>query len=294
MSGQRKLCFAAVCATLLTQGVVSWADNPATPAGAAAPEGGEGGIRLPVSVTERGITNPALILSPVLSLDIARAEIATGAIGPATAATALGVGVGAGFSITDDFGVRATALALGIPISPSGSAQYTGPTFGATYRFVKGDFELGAAVDVTIDTPAGAGAGVTVLPGIPMRLHLGKPASLDIVPSLSILAGPGTGSAIVGMAIPVTFLYDVVEPVFHLGAQTGFGILDFSEAGHTVDVPLGFLAGYAVPGPKGPVVDLDATFLWPSLFLPGATDGASAVQAGLFVVGVAATGYLYL
>jgi hypothetical protein len=294
MSRQRKLCFAAICATLLTQGVTSWADNPATPAGgSSAAEGGEGGVRLPVSVTERGITNPALILSPVLSLGIVRAEIPT-ALGPTTAATALGIGVGAGFSITDDFGVRATALALGIPISPSGSAEYTGPTFGATYRFVKGDFELGAAVDVTINTPSGESAGVTFVPGIPMRLHLGKPASLDIVPSLAIETGSGLSSALVGMAIPVTFLYDIVEPVFHLGAETGFGILDFSEAGQTVDIPLGFLAGYAVPGPKGPIVDLDATFLWPALFLPGATGGASAVQDGLFTVGFAATGYLYL
>jgi len=294
MSIVKGLSFAAVCTFLITYGGAALADDQAAPGGGP-PPAGEGGehLRLPVSVTERGITNPALILSPVLDLGIVRAQLPNG-LGGNISATGLVMDLGAGFSITDDFGVRATPLALAIPISPSGSPQYGGASFGATYRFVKGDFELGGAADVMINTPSGASAGVSVSPSIPMRAHLGKVAALDIVPQVNITAGEGLKSAVAGMGIPVRFLYDVVEPVFHVGAQTGFLINDFSDAGHTIGIPLGFLAGYAVPGPNGPIVDIDAAFTWPELFVPGAPAGVNAVEAGLFVVGLEATGYLYL
>jgi hypothetical protein len=127
-----------------------------------------------------------------------------------------------------------------------------------------------------------------------MRAHLGKVAALDIVPQVSITAGEGLKSALAGMSIPVRFLYDVVEPTFHIGGQTGFLINDFSDAGHSIGIPLGFLAGYAVPGPNGPIVDIDAAFTWPDLFVPGAPAGTNAVEPGFFVVGLEATGYIYL
>jgi hypothetical protein len=262
----------------------------AVPAGAASapgqPAAGEKeGIRLPVSYVERGITNPALILSPELDIGVVRVA---GALGNTITAGALQLG--AGFSITDDFGVRATILALQL----NSPFQYTGPSFGATYRFVKGDFELGAAADVTIATPSGVSAGVVFTPSIPARVHFGKTARLDITAGLPVTAGEGLKSAVVGLGIPVVLSVDIVEPL-HVGVGSGFEILDFSQAGHTVAVPLGFIAGYAVAGPHGPIVDIDPFFEWPYLFTPGTTGpGSSKVQAGFFQLGLTVTGYLYL
>jgi hypothetical protein len=300
MSTLRKLCFAAVFTSLVTYGGGAWADDQAAPGGGPPPPaaGGEGGIVLPVSYVERGITNPQGILSPVGDFGIGRAALLPGSplgvppaiggvAGAFTPPLSVQLTLGAGYAITDDFGVRASVLAM----SFNPTVQYFGPSIGATYRFVKGDFEVGAALDVGFSTISGAG-GVALTPGLPMHVHFGKTARLDITPEIPI-STPGAVS--VGIAIPVQFAYDIMEPL-HVGVVTGYA-MNFNKPGgetigDSVAIPLGFIAGYAIAGPKGPVLDLDPFFVWPGLFTPGIT--GSAIGSGAYDFGIEATYYLYL
>jgi hypothetical protein len=65
-----------------------------------------------------------------------------------------------------------------------------------------------------------------------------------------------------------------------------------TTVGDLVSIPLGFIAGYAVAGPHGPVLDIDPFFVWPGLFTPGQT--GNAVSSGLYDFGIEATYYFYL
>jgi hypothetical protein len=252
---------------------------------------------LPVSYPERGITNPAGILSPVLDFGAAKPGATIPGVpfvpvaGPGgVAGTGVQLTLGAGYAITGDFGVRATVVAAQF----NSPASYLGPSIGATYRFLKGDFEMGAALDIGFSTISGEG-GVVFSPALPMHLHIAKIARLDVTPTIPI-STPGTTT--VGLAIPVQFAIDIIEPL-HVGAVTGYTML-FNppaplSAGDTVGIPLGFIAGYAIAGPKGPILDLDPFFLWPALFTPGVSGpGTSATNAGIFDVGIEATYYFYL
>ena len=296
MGIQKGLCCVAVCTSLVTVGMTALADDQQAPGAApavvvvAAPApAGEAGVRLPVSYTERGITNPAMILSPVLDVSLIRIQPAVAGLA-VPAATGAALTLGAGFSITDDFGVRATVVNAQFA---SNDTEYLGPTVGATYRFLKGDFEMGVALDMLISTPAPV--GVVIGPSIPMRLHMGKAAVLDIQPTIPISTPEKTT---VGLNVPVAVAYDIVEPSVHIGANTGvamtFNPPQGVTVGDTFSVPLGVFAGYAVPGKDGPIVDIDPYFRWPALFIPGAGDGLSKAQAGIFQLGVTVTGYIYL
>jgi hypothetical protein len=285
------------------QAVAVQATVPA-PAAAAPAAPAEGGYRLPVSYTERGITNPEKILSPELDFDITRVP-GLGAPPPGAAAVVANLAIGAGYSITNDLGVRATV----IPIQFNPTVHYLGPNLGATYRFLKGDFELGVAGDVLIQT-CGTGslcvnpqsptilpsdnAGVFFSPSLPMRLHIGKQAVLDAQPGL-VVGGDGAGPQ-VGLRVPVSFAYDIVEPVVHAGVFTGFD-MNFTTPknllgvtiGDQVSVPLGIFGGCAVPGKEGPIADIDAFFGWAALFNGGAT-----TETGFYTFGVTGIYYLYL
>jgi hypothetical protein len=252
---------------------------PTGPAPAAAPASAEG-IRLPVAYTQRGITNPAMILSPVAEFDVSR-FVAAGGLGPS--ATDEVFGVGTGYSITDDFGVRVTLFALNFnPVQDNGLA------FGATYRFLKGTLEMGVALDFDIQTIPNEG-GVVIDPSVPMHLHLGDSARLDFTPGFGIST---VAPSSVGFGVPVQLAIDIVEP-FHIALNTGFGFLLSKPPapetfGDTAFVSLGFNAGYAIAGPHGPIADINPFFVWPEL-----VNGFGA-QAGDFEAGVIGTFYIYL
>jgi hypothetical protein len=264
---------------------------------------------LPVSYPERGITNPAGILSPVLDVDFTRIPGAGAALpaaggGGGGAQIATGLAVGAGYAITNDFGVRATVLSLSLTPSP---VYYTGVTGGATFRFLRGPFEMGIALDGGVQLPVpntnGSAFGL-IAPSIPMHIHIGKPARLDITPTFPIEAGapglaPGAGkSTFIGLSVPVQLAVDIIEPL-HVGVTTGYSMILNPPTGVTVGdnvfIPVGFIAGYAIAGRKGPILDLDPFFLWPELFTPGTSGmGTSKVDSGNYMFGLEATVYLYL
>jgi hypothetical protein len=203
--------------------------------------------------------------------------------------------LGASFGITNDFEVGALVL----PIQFNNGAGYGDPTLHATFRFLNTPtFQMGARLDLGIGIPHdGLGGGVLITPSVPMlfnaiphRLTLLAEVEIPIGVAGSSASGSGVG---IGLEIPITVAFDIIEPL-HVDATTGLTIVDFlnSEAGPTTAIPLGFGVGYAI-GDKRPIVDIDADFQWTSFIAPGAPDGVSKIQPGIFLLGITAKGYFY-
>jgi hypothetical protein len=271
----------------------------AAPGAASAAPAAEEHYRLPVSYTERGITNPEKILSP--EADLVVTNVAPG--GGAGSKGIVNLALQAGYSITDDLGVRATV----VPLELNSPFAYLGPSVGATYRFLKGDFELGVAADLTVQTCSdtgcfnpltgvGFGVGVAFVPSVPMRFHFGKKAILDLQPGIPIVDLTKTTTT-VGLNVPVRFAYDIIEPL-HVGAMTGFGFNFNAPAPATVGdsffIPFGIFGGYAIAAKEGPMLDIDPFFLWPQLFTPATQAGANKANGAFIEVGVNVIYYLYL
>jgi hypothetical protein len=260
---------------------------------------------------ERGITNPIGIVSPEIDFGISH----IGLLGGNGAPTIGTMAVGSGYSFTDDFGMRATAFVLQF----NEPFQLASAGMGATYRFVKGGFEAGAALDWIYQTPSNGNgnAGMVILPSVPLHVHFGRSARLDITPTLPIsTAGVyippavalGGGKTTVGLDVPIQLAVQIVDQL-HIGLTTGFDMTFNPDStnvlappppnsplrfGDTFFIPLGFQIGVAVPGPKGPILDMTPFFEWPGLLVPGARDGVSGVQAGVWLTGVNFTMYFYL
>jgi hypothetical protein len=292
------LCFAAVSASVMTYGPSALAQVA-------------GGVRLPVAYVDRGITNPAGILTPELQFNITHPEVLTGfgGFGPGGGGvdTIGTMSLGAGYAITDDIGVRGTAFVFQF----NEPAQLAAAGLGFTYRFIRGQFEMGVAVDWIYQTPSNGNgsAGQDIVPSLPMHVHLGHVARLDITPSLPIstagvyipyVGGVGGGKTTVGVDVPLQIAFQILEPL-HLDVGTGFNMTlnpDSAIAGSTFgdffSIPFGFDLGMTVPGPKGPILDMTPFFVFPGLLVPGIQNGGNVVQSGLWTAGINFTLYLYL
>lgn len=254
----------------------------------------KGGKRLAIPFAERGLTLGAMILAPEVGFDAFHYKFG------AFSDTSVGMEIGARFGILDDLDVRAVA----VPLHFTPEFAYGNPVLGAQYRFLKGDFELGAAVNARIPTKTGERFGLEA--GLPARLHVGKTAVLDtgafflmnggatespIAAAVAALGALGGGKDSFGVNIPIRFAIDVVEQA-HVGLSTGFSIGDFSDAGSSINIPLGVFGGYVIPGDNGPMLDIDPYFMFPNFATPGSN--GDKINANIFQVGVAASYYLYL
>jgi len=285
------------------------ADDPSTADDAAVPG------RLPVAQAQRPLTLPRLVLAPELDFDATRiGALTTSGVASQVSVFANGT-IGAAFGIADDLTARITVLPLQL-LGPSGTSIHYGQTtgldgvdtpgfaFGATYRLSRGPVEVGLAYDMSIITAIGV-SGLTATPGIPLRVHLGKSGRFDtgayvpIVDTVSSASGLSTTTLSVGLNVPVSLLFDVSEQV-HLGMGSGVGFVFNpplgTSLGQTLQIPLGFFAGFVVAqGKDGPLLDLDPFFTWPVLFTPGATGFmATTTNTGFYSVGLRLVGYLYL
>lgn len=274
--------------------------------------------RQPLAQAERPLTLPRLTLAPTASLEFEHVGISSPAY--RVDANAFAVDLGLRFGITSDFEVGATLIPLDFaPLNRDVDVYYVIPRFYFTYRFLRGDAEMGFNLQATIFTPdrplvtliplpIDSTKGVTLQPGFPMRFHLSRSARIDT--GFFVPIGIGNRPARLpfqsptqvgaGLKIPFEILFDITEPV-HLAVNTGFGIGNFSDAGHSIYIPMGISGGYAVRGHKGPVFDIDAFFQWPSLIVPGADDrpppfgpGNPKALPGVFETGLELTGYIYL
>ena len=266
--------------------------------------------RYPLAEAERPLTLPKMVLMRELDIDVPRVSLPSPIGGQAAATSFANVSVGASFGITDDLTVRAQVL----PLQLAGGSGFhygqtsgfygvdnPGPGVGATYRFLRGDFEVGGSLDLNLITLSGA-SGVVITPGVPVRIHVGKSIRIDTGAYLPItrasIDGSGAfgapssiGASGTGLVIPASFLYDITEPL-HVGVATGFQINDFSDVGNNTAIPLGIFAGYAIGGKDGPVLDIDPFFNFYELFTPGNVAGAT--NGGAYVFGLSVGGFLYL
>jgi hypothetical protein len=249
-----------------------------------------------------------MILGGELDFTVPRVAIPNPGTGGVDGTTFANLSLGASFGVTDDLTVRAQVL----PLQLTGGTGFhygqstglfgvdnVGPGVGATYRFLRGDFELAASLDVNIIT-ASSFSGVVLTPGVVARYHLGKSLRLDGAAYLPITRASenvgamnftttSVGASGTGLVIPLSVLYDITEPI-HVGVATGFQIGDFSDVGASDGIPLGVFAGYAVAGKDGPILDIDPFFTFSQLFTPG---GASGTDSGSWVVGLQVGGFLY-
>jgi hypothetical protein len=267
--------------------------------------------RLPLAQAERPLTLPKFILNPEVEFNVTAHPSGDGV----PSATFVNLNVSASFGVTDDLSVRATVLPLQLsgPTDAGSSAfhygQYednVGPSGGATYRFLKGDVELGGSLDLSIITRE-FNSGVAITPGVPVRIHASKKIRIDTGAYLPItrsspsggLAGLGAAAdpglnplygSKTGLTVPVSALYDITEPL-HVGLATALQIKALGDAGHSTAVPLGVFAGYAIEGKEGPILDIDPFVTFPGLI---AAPDAYATERGEVIVGVGVGGFLYL
>jgi hypothetical protein len=119
---------------------------------------------------------------------------------------------------------------------------------------------------------------------------------LDVAPAVTFQFATQTTALLISSAnavrvnVPVTLLGNLTRS-FDIGVTTGLTIYDTSDVRSSTGIPAGLLLGYAVPGPHGPVLDVDPFFDFPYLFTPGRT---AATNTGQYQVGLTVTGYLYL
>jgi hypothetical protein len=286
------LCFAAVLSFVM-YGASAHAQTVVT----------GGGVRLPVAYVDRGITNPAGIVSPELQFNIGHPEVLT-QFGGGGVDTIGSMSLGAGYSITDDVGVRGTALVAQF----NDPGQLAGAGLGATYRFIRGEFEMGVSLDWLYQTP-GASAGQDIVPALPMHIHFGHVARLDITPSIPIstagiyipyVGGVGGGKTTVGFDVPLQIAFQIVDQL-HIDVGTGFNMtlnptssIPGTTFGDFFSIPFGFEIGATIPGPRGPILDMTPYFVWPALFVPGVQNGGNATQSALWIGGINFTIYLYI
>jgi hypothetical protein len=210
----------AVCTAFTSYASGAFADEQAAPGARVVVV--TAGDRLPVPYVDRGITNPQAILSPEVDPTISHVNlVGAGADAVGTA------GLSAGYSVTDDFGLRATLFVL----------QFNDPfrlasgAMGATYRFIRGDFELGLALD-WIYQANNFSPGQIIVPSVPMHIHFGHRARLDITPSLPLstagiyippVVAIGGGDVTLGMDVPLQLSIQLLDQL-HIGVGTGFSL----------------------------------------------------------------------
>src|SRR5262249_43604157 len=121
------------------------------------------------------------------------------------------------------------------------------------------------------------------------RIHMGEKSKLDIGAIVPIQLGDNAKD--LGLKIPVEFAITLTQ-AFHLGARSGFGIVNFNDPKlSSTYVPLGLITGIAIEGGKGPIVDIDGSFTWPKFVQPGSNQKLDVAD---FQAGVSVAVYIYL
>jgi hypothetical protein len=260
-----------------------------------------------VALSQRPLTLPRGALRPDVGFDVRRFVVFS-------PVHIIGITAGAGFGVTDDLEVGGTLVPLYIdPEGDVGDRAYFGNmTLHGMYRFVRGDVEVAARLDVQVPTASdsdGRNAGLAF--GLPVLLRAGRHVRIDTGVQLALLFRSDTrfGSRVTSSLGALWEMHErplatrsisgiplivnvMAGDQAYFGLRTGVGILVLDEPNLSTVMPLGFHAGGTVPSPRGPLVDLTARFEWP-YFASNAFVG-DAITTSWWQVTFAASFYLYL
>ncbi len=196
--------------------------------------------------------------------------------------TGVGLILGASYGITDDLQVDGRVL----PLQLSPDADYGNARLGATFRFVRGNVEVGARAGVTLINADKRRVGLDI--GVPLDLHIGDNMRLATGATLNI---GFYDKARVGLEIPLIFEFNVT-PNVALGLWSGLQIVDFDGAGDNIVVPLRIFGGYTVADDQNrPMLDVGGYFGFP-LFINSAPGGG--LTADIWELGVYARFHLFM
>jgi len=273
--------------------IVAVASHPAHADDASPP------LRLPVPEAQRPLTLPRLVLAPKAAFQVDQR--------PGEGSFA-GIDVSGGLGLTDDLAVHALVAPLQLATPAGyGGFQYgetnrnLGPGAGVTLRLLRGPLEIGADLSGHVFTIPHLSGG-SVSPSLLFRWHATDMVVLHVAPAVVFQLATRTSSAplapassssqanAVRVEAPLTLLGNLTES-FDVGVTTGLTIYDTSDTRNSTGIPAGVVLGYAVPGPHGPVVDINPFFNFPYLVMPGR---ASVTNTQQYQVGVSIRGYLYL
>ncbi len=233
--------------------------------------------RMPLAYAERPLTLPRLALDPAASFGVDREE-----------ATLVNLGFALAFGVTDAFEVHAIVAPLQLsPTVRYGQGEQPGPSVGAIYRFSPDAATVaGLQLDATVLTlPETSGA--ILRPGLPLRSHTGKTVRFDYGFYFPVTIGV---SKTVGFQAPFAVAANVSSAV-HIGFTSGLSFQTF-DAPLNLVMPFGVLAGSAIGGKDGPILDIDPFFRWPQLLSASPPTGENT--AAVFQVGVDVRWFLYL
>jgi len=193
--------------------------------------------RIGGNYAQRGLTVPArtlridagprLPMQPYAPMRAGTVAVdSTDVPGDRQTALQLNLGFAAGVTENLDLGV------LAVPLLVSPDMRYGDPLLYANYRLTQGVLEAGVfvAVDLPVDDH------VDLAGGIPLIMHVGSSARVDLAALLHVRFGAGSP---LDLLFPFELAFNISSSVF-LGPETGITIADFDS----VAVPLGFFVGY--------------------------------------------------
>jgi hypothetical protein len=266
----------------------AWA--PAEEAGPAADEE----RAWPTPLVQRPLTLPRGVLRGDADLGYFRVPSAP------SAQHVIALNIGAGFGITDD--LEAGILLLPFYGEPKAGDYWFGHmALYGMYRFIEGDVEVGARVEVLLPTQTRDQAFFGVNLAVPVLLRLNDRVRIDTGLQVALMISPDVTPGLFSLfeqpiatrntsGIPVVLNVALAGDYF-VGVRTGLAIYDLTAPGDTTAVPLGFHVGTTLSSGQEPLADLALRFEWPAFISSG---GANAITAGFWQLTVAANLYFPL
>lgn len=230
--------------------------------------GGSG--KYPVKYAARPLTLTKMTAVPQLDIKISRLSL--GILG---GSTTFGFQIGGQFGITEDLQVNA----LLIPLNLSPSAGFGDMRLGGRFRFIKGNFQLGADLQLNIPTNTSFG----IIPSLVGQLNSGN-FRLDVGAGVALVFTDPLGKE---LQVPVAASLNFGD-AFYAQVITGIYLPNFDF----LRLPLGFGAGYTIAKGGQPMLDLGATFTFDNYLLAGA--GGDALNFDSFTALITGKFYLFL
>jgi hypothetical protein len=228
--------------------------SPPEPARSAQPE--ELGTLVPVAFAERPLVQPHRSYEVFVELPLRNVD-------PRDPTLGLLAGARHGFAENLELGV------IILPLVFYKGVEFSQPSFFATYRLIKGTFELGGSFLVSF--PIGDVGSWTLEGGVPMLLHGGDRVRVDVALR---------GSVSTDAAVPKRVFAPVLATL-QIARQFRVAVESGAEAAFTgvhhgaFEVPIGVQSFFTIDGSLGAAVDLGATFRFPALFDSSAEERVS-------------------